>query len=96
MFLRHISNIYSDETKSNTNLDEKTKCDSLVSISAVVKRKEENDIFQEYDLETYPSDEGSDTDPYTDDEEYQCAVCKLDFVGEAKYEQHRRVSQHWG
>ena len=96
MFLRHMSNIYSDETKSDTNLDEKTKSDSLGSISAVVKRKEENDIFAEYGLESYNCEEDSEYDPCTDDEEYQCAVCKLDFVGEAKYEQHRRVSQHWG
>ena len=96
MFLRHISNISRDEIKSDTNLDEKAKSDSLVSISAVVKRQEEIDIYAEYDVESYNSDEDSDTDPYTDDEEYQCAVCKLDFVGEAKFEQHRRVSQHWG
>ena len=91
MFLKRISNISSDETKSDTYLDEKAKSDSLGSISAVVKRKEGSDIIAEYDLE-----EDSDINSQTDDEEYQCAVCKLDFVGEAKYEQHRRVSQHWG
>ena len=85
-----------DKTKSNTILDEKAQSDSLGSISSVVKRQEEQNIFAKYDLESYNSDEDSEYDPCTDDEEYQCAVCKLDFVGEAKFEQHRRVSQHWG
>ena len=70
---------------------QKAKREFVGSISEVVKRKEETEIFEEDD-----SDEYSDTDLDTDDEEYQCAVCKLEFVGEATYEQHLRVSQHWG
>jgi stress-induced morphogen len=82
-----------------TNLVEKHKSDSLGSISAVVKRMEESDIVAEKDVKFSvldSSEEDSDIESETDDEEYQCVVCKLDFVGEVKFEQHRRISQHWG
>ena len=77
------------------NLNTKASNDSLESISAVVKRREECNTFEKYNLEQfYDSDEDIDTEP--DDEEHQCSVCKTLFVGEAKYEQHRRTSEHWG
>ena len=69
--------------------------DSLGSISAVVKRKEESDILAKYNLEEcYNSEENSETE--TDDEEYPCSVCKHTFQGEANLEKHQRYSHHWG
>ena len=46
-----------------------------------------------------------DSDHYYDDseletdseiEKIQCIVCKLVFTGDSKYEQHRRITHHWG
>ena len=100
MFLQLIAKMRSsDQLMCETNFVEKDKSDSLGSISAVVNRKEESDIFAEKDLrfsELDSPEEDSDFESETDDEEYQCVVCKLDFVGEVKFEQHRRNSHHWG
>ena len=80
----------------------KDESDFLGSISAFVTKKDENEGLEK---NIHPCDDSSDDDSSdddtnleseTDDEEYQCVVCKLDFVGEDKFEQHRRITQHWG
>ena len=95
MFLKLIAKMrHSHHTVCETGFINNDNCDSLGSISAVVTKKEERDFLME---EIFSDEENSsELESETDDEEYQCVVCKLDFVGEAKFEQHRKVSQHWG
>ena len=103
MFIERISKMkHKDQFVSTceTLFMPKDKCESLGSISAFVTKKEEcDDIAEEMLLhagEEESSEEDSDIASETDDEEYQCVVCRLDFVGEDKFEQHRRISQHRG
>ena len=63
--------------------------ESLKSVSADVTSKEKMDI------RLYSDDENSsESEPGVD--EYECVVCRLEFVGEDQFEQHRRASGHWG
>ena len=80
--------------QSKHSMKKITFFESLQSISAVVNSKEKRDILAE-DILMYSDDENkSESEP--DDDEYDCVVCMLQFVGEDKFEQHRRVSGHWG
>ena len=73
------------------------KNETLGSISSYITKKDESDGLEEdiypYDDET--SSEDSDLESETCDEEYQCAVCKLDFLGVDRFEQHRIIAQYW-
>ena len=68
--------------------------DSLGSISAVVINKEDRDTLTEGIF--IGSDAENSSKSETDDEAYECVVCRVEFVGEAKLDQHRRKTQHWG
>ena len=101
MFLKRIAKMkHKDHSTCDTLFMPKDKCESLGSISAFVTKKEECDDIAEamllHEVEEESSEEDSDIESETDDEEYQCVVCRLDFVGEDKFEHHRRISQHWG
>ena len=80
--------------ESKYSLRKKSIFESLKSISAVVTSKEKRDMLAE-DIFTYSDDENS-SESEPDEDEYECVVCRLEFVGEAKFEKHRRVSGHWG
>ena len=100
MFLNRIAKVKARDKFTSWHSLAKDKSDSLGSISAFVTEKDERDVLAEdlipCSVDMSSSEEDSELESETDDEEYQCVVCKLDFVGEAKYEHHRRISQHWG
>ena len=93
---RKLRNSFSSSTILMTD----ENCDYLGSISAFVTKKEEcEEIAEEMFLcssEEQNYDEDSDLESDTDDEELQCVVCKLEFAGEDKLEQHNKIAQHWG
>ena len=99
-----VPQVFLKWAKKTKPCKEKEKLDFLCSISAVVTKKEESDVLAEYDVsdrlissgEEDTSEDDSDIESDMDDEEYQCVVCGLNFVGEDEFEQHRRISQHWG
>jgi stress-induced morphogen len=70
-------------------------CDSLGSISAVVTNNEDRNTHAEDVLVASTEENSSESEP-DDDEGYECVVCRLEFSGESKLEQHRRIVQHWG
>ena len=73
----------------------KNTSDSLASISAVVTNKEDRDTLAE-DICDASDDDTTDESDTDDDEEYECVVCRLEFTGESKLDEHRRLAQHWG
>ena len=66
---------------------------SLMSISAVVTNKENRDMFLKDILIYSDYDNSSESEP--DDDEHEYVVCRIEFVGEYKFEQHGRTSGHW-
>ena len=95
MFIKQISKQRpGQQSLCQTGFVSKNMSDSLGSISAVVKKKEDRDTLAEDKL--VASDDENSNESETDDEEYECVVCRLEFAGEAKFDQHKRVAQHWG
>ena len=81
--------------KQRPRQQSQNKCDSLGSISAVVTNNEDRNTLAE-DVLVASDEENSSESEKDDDEEYECVVCRLEFAGESKLEQHRRIAQHWG
>ena len=101
MFLKGASEGNLNDNSSNeTVFKPKENFDSLGSISAFVTNKEEcEEIAEEMFLVSgveQSNDDETDLETETDEEDYECVVCKLNFVGEDKLGQHRRIAQHWG
>jgi len=66
------------------------------SISACVTLQQEcdNKLMCEDDSDHYYDDSDLETD--SECQQIQCVVCKLVFTGDSKYDQHRRITHHWG
>ena len=68
--------------------------ESLRSISAVVNSREKRDMLAKVILIYSDDENSSESEP--DDDEHEYLVCRIEFVGEYKFEQHGRTSGHWG
>ena len=96
MFIKQISKLIPrQQSLCQTGVARKNICDSLGSISAVVKNNEDRNTLAE-DILVASDEEDSSESETDDDEGYECVVCRLEFSGESKLEQHRRIAQHWG
>ena len=87
MFIEQIN-------KQRPRQQSQNNCESLGSISAVVTNNEDRTTLAEDSL--VASDDENSSESATDDKEHECVVCRLEFAGESKLEQHRRIAQHWG
>ena len=95
MFIKQISKQRpGQQSLCQTGFVSKNTSDSLGSISEVVTKKEDRDTLAEDKL--VGSDDENSDESETYDEEYECVVCRLEFAGEAKFDEHRRIAQHWG
>ena len=94
MFIKQIEKLKQRQSLYDTGVVSKNIYDSLGSISEAVTNKEDRDTLAEDIL--ICSEDGNSDESETDDEEYECVVCRLEFAGEAKFDQHRRMAQHWG
>ena len=94
MFIKQIGKLKPRQSLYATGVVSKNLCDSLGSISAAVTNKEDRDTLTEDILICSDDENSSESD--TDDDEYECVVCRMEFAGEAKFDQHKRVAQHWG
>ena len=92
----HLSKVPASLLSGVRQVERLPSCETVGSISgSLVRRSERPETrVRDTDLETETDSEEEELE--TDEEtELQCQVCRINFVGETRLREHKRMSQHW-